>query len=100
MNDIPFIACGIVAGVLAYLPLPLVLKPVIDNRHNASMLMGALSIAISAVALVLFTLVVFALFGEAFRPFLAGEAIGFIAFMAVHTVRVVLDLREPHEVER
>ena len=53
-----------------------------------------------AIALLVFTLVVFALFGEAFRVFLLGEAIGFVAFMAACTVRVAKALRDPHEVER
>lgn len=93
MAGIPFAICGVAAGIIAYLPLPLVLKPVMENRQNASMLMGVLALALSVAALVLFTLGVFALFGEAFRMFLAGEGIGFIAIMAVHTVRVVQSVR-------
>ena len=54
----------------------------------------------SAIALLVFTLVVFVVVGEAFRMFLLGEAIGFVAFMAACTVRVAKALRDPHEVER
>ena len=100
MTDIPFIAAGIVAGAVAYVPFLKVLAPVIKGGQNADMLKGMLSLAVSAVALLAFTLVVFALFGEAFRMFLLGEAVGFIATMAVSCVRVVRSLREPHEVER
>ena len=69
-------------------------------RQNADMLKGMVSLAVSAIALLVFTLVVFVLFGEAFRMFLLGEAIGFVAFMAACTVRVAKALRDPHEVER
>ena len=98
--DLLAIVAGAIAGAIAFLPFVCTLKPVLDDRQNADMLKGMVSLAVSAIALLVFTLVVFVLFGEAFRMFLLGEAIGFVAFMAACTVRVVKALRDPHEVER
>ena len=92
--DLLAIVAGAIAGAIAFLPFVFTLKPVLDDKQNADML------AVSAIALLVFTLVVFVLFGEAFRMFLLGEAIGFVAFMAACTVRVAKALRDPHEVER
>lgn len=100
LTDMPFVAAGIIAGAIAYLPFLKVLAPVINGGQNADMLKGMMSLAVSAISLLVFTLIVFALFGEAFRMFLLGEAVGFIAVMALSCVRVVRGLREPHEVER
>ena len=94
--DLLAIVAGAIAGAIAFLPFVFTLKPVLDDKQNA----GMVSLAVSAVALLVFTLVVFALFGEAFRMFLLGEAIGFVVFMAACTVRVAKALRDPHEVER
>ena len=94
--DLLTIVAGAIAGAIAFLPFVFTLKPVLDDKQNA----GMMSLAVSAIALLVFTLVVFALFGEAFRMFLLGEAIGFVAFMAACTVRVAKALRDPHEVER
>lgn len=99
-SDLPFIVAGIVAGAIAYVPFLVVLKPVLNHKRNADMLKGMVGLAVSAIALLVFTLVVYALFGEAFRMFLLGEAIGFVAFMAVCSYRVVKALRDPQEVER
>lgn len=99
-SDIPFLAVGVVAGAVAYLPFLVALKPVLGHKQNADMLKGMIGLAVSAIALLAFTLIVFALFGEAFRIFLLGEAIGFVVFMAACSVRVVKALRDPQEVER
>ncbi len=96
--DLLAIVAGAIAGAIAFLPFTL--KPVLDDKQNADMLKGMVSLAVSAIALLVFTLVVFVLFGEAFRMFLLGEAIGFVAFMAACAVRVAKALRDPHEVER
>lgn len=98
--DLLAIVAGAIAGAIAFLPFVFTLKPVLDDKQNADMLKGMVSLAVSAIALLVFTLVVFALFGEAFRMFLLGEAIGFVAFMVACTVRVAKALRDPHEVER
>lgn len=98
--DLLAIVAGAIAGAIAFLPFVFTLKPVLDDKQNADMLRGMVSLAVSAIALLVFTLVVFALFGEAFRMFLLGEAIGFVAFMAACTARVAKALRDPHEVER
>ena len=90
--DLLAIVAGAIAGAIAFLPFVFTLKPVLDDKQNADMF--------KAIALLVFTLVVFVLFGEAFRMFLLGEAIGFVAFMAACTVRVAKALRDPHEVER
>ena len=89
--DLLAIVAGAIAGAIAFLPFVFTLKPVLDDKQNADMLKGMVSLAVSAVALLVFTLVVFALF---------GEAIGFVVFMAACTVRVAKALRDPHEVER
>ena len=96
--DLLAIVAGAIAGAIAFLPFVFTLKPVLDDKQNADMLKGMVSLAVSAIALLVFTLVV--LCGEAFRMFLLGEAIGFVAFMAACTVRVAKALRDPHEVER
>ena len=93
--DLLAIVAGAIAGAIAFLPFVFTLKPVLDDKQNADMLKGMVSLAVSAIALLVFTLVVFALFGEAFRMFLLGEAIGFVAFMAACTVRVAKALRDP-----
>mgnify|MGYP006934220750 CR=1 FL=1 len=93
--DLLAIVAGAIAGAIAFLPFVFTLKPVLDDKQNADMLKGMVSLAVSAIALLVFTLVVFVLFGEAFRMFLLGEA-----FMAACTVRVAKALRDPHEVER
>lgn len=80
--DLLAIVAGAIAGAIAFLPFVFTLKPVLDDKQNADMLKGMVSLAVSAIALLVFTLVVFVLFGEAFRMFLLGEAIGFVAFMA------------------
>ena len=98
--DLLAIVAGAIAGAIAFLPFVFTLKPVLDDKQNADMLKGVVSLAVSAIALLVFTLVVFVLFGEAFRMFLLGEAIGFVAFMAACAVRVAKVLRDPHEVER
>ena len=98
--DLLAIVAGAIAGAIDFLPFVFTLKPVLDDKQNADMLKGMVSLAVSAIALLVFTLVVFALFGEAFRMFLLGEAIGFVAFMAACAVRVAKALRDPHEVER
>ena len=112
--DLLAIVAGAIAGAIAFLPFVFTLKPVLDDKQNADMLKGMVSLAVSAIALLVFTLVVFVLFGEAFRMFLLGEAIGFggcmaarggdvlgfVAFMAACAVRVAKALRDPHEVER
>ena len=98
--DLLAIVAGAIAGAIAFLPFVFTLKPVLDDRRNAGLLTGMVCLAVSAIALLAFTLVVFVLFGEAFRMFLLGEAIGFVAFMAACTVRVAKALRDPHEVER
>ena len=92
--DLLAIVAGAIAGAIAFLPFVFTLKPVLDDKQNADMLKGMVSLAVSAIALLVFTLVVFVLFGEAFRMFLLGEAIGFVAFMAACTVRVAKALRE------
>ena len=94
------IVAGAIAGAVAFLPFIFTLKPVLEGKQNADMLKGMVSLAVSAIALLVFTLVVFVLFGEAFRMFLLGEAIGFVACMVACTVRVARALRDPHEVER
>ena len=96
--DLLAIVAGAIAGAIAFLPFVFTLKPVLDDKQNADMLKGMVSLAVSAIALLVFTL--FVLFGEAFRMFLLGEAIGFVAFMAACAVRVAKALRDPHEVER
>ena len=83
--DLLAIVAGAIAGAIAFLPFVFTLKPVLDDKQNADMLKGMVSLAVSAVALLVFTLVVFALF---------------VAFMAACTVRVAKALRDPHEVER
>lgn len=98
--DLLAIVAGAIAGAIAFLPFVFTLKPVLDDKQNADMLKGMVSLAVSAIALLVFTLIVFVLFGEAFRMFLLGEAIGFVAFMAACAVRVAKALRDPHEVER
>ena len=80
--DLLAIVAGAIAGAIAFLPFVFTLKPVLDDKQNADMLKGMVSLAVSAIALLVFTLVVFVLFGEAFRMFLLGEAIGFVAFLA------------------
>ena len=85
--DLLAIVAGAIAGAIAFLPFVFTLKPVLDDKQNADMLKGMVSLAVSAI-------------GEAFRMFLLGEAIGFVAFMAACTVRVAKALRDPHEVER
>lgn len=70
--DLLAIVAGAIAGAIAFLPFVFTLKPVLDDKQNADMLKGMVSLAVSAVALLVFTLVVFALFGEAFRMFLLG----------------------------
>ena len=77
--DLLAIVAGVIAGAVAFLPFVFTLKPVLDDKQNADMLKGMVSLAVSAIALLVFTLVVFVLFGEAFRMFLLGEAIGFVA---------------------
>ena len=77
--DLLAIVAGAIAGAIAFLPFVFTLKPVLDDKQNADMLKGMVSLAVSAIALLVFTLVVFVLFGEAFRMFLLGEAIGFVA---------------------
>ena len=84
--DLLAIVAGAIAGAIAFLPFVFTLKPVLDDKQNADMLKGMVSLAVSAIALLVFTLVVFVLFGE--------------AFMAACTVRVAKALRDPHEVER
>ena len=91
--DLLAIVAGAIAGAIAFLPFVFTLKPVLDDKQNADMLKGMVSLAVSAIALLVFTLVVFVLFG-------LGEAIGFVAFMAACAVRVAKALRDPHEVER
>lgn len=100
VSDLPAIIAGAIAGAIAYIPFLVVLKPVLNHKQNADMLKGMVGLAVSAIALVAFTLIVYALFGEAFRMFLLGEAIGFVVFMAVCSYRVVKALRDPQEVER
>ena len=100
ISDLPVIVAGVIAGAIAYVPFLVALKPVLSHKQNADMLRGMIGLAVSAIALLVFTLVVYALFGEAFRMFLLGEAIGFVVFMAICTVRVVKALRDPQEVER
>ena len=70
--DLLAIVAGAIAGAVAFLPFVFTLKPVLDDKQNADMLKGMVSLAVSAIALLVFTLVVFALFGEAFRMFLLG----------------------------
>ena len=98
--DLIAIVAGAIAGAIAFNHFVFTLMPVLVDILIAVMLMGLVRLAVSAVALLVFTLVVFALFGEAFRMFLLGEAIGFVAFMAACTVRVAKALRDPQEVER
>ena len=100
ISDPLAIVAGVIAGAVAYVPFLVVLKPVLNHRQNADMLKGMVGLAVSAIALLVFTLVVYALFGEAFRRFLLGEAIGFVVFMAICSYRVVKALRDPQEVER
>lgn len=100
VSDLPVIVAGAVAGAVAYVPFLVALKPVLNHKQNADMLKGMIGLAVSAIALLAFTLIVYALFGEAFRIFLLGEAIGFVVFMAACSVRVVKALRDPQEVER
>jgi Mg2+ and Co2+ transporter CorA len=95
-----FIIAGAIGGVIAFGPFYLTLKPVLSNKQNADMLKGMGSLAISAIALLVFTLIVYALFGMAFQMFLLGEAIGFVAALLCFTVAVVLKLKEPGKVER
>ena len=71
--DLLAIVAGAIAGAVAFLPFVFTLKPVLDDKQNADMLKGMVSLAVSAIALLVFTLVVFALFGEAFRMFLLGR---------------------------
>ncbi len=85
-SAVPFIAAGVVAGVVAFVPFFAVLKPVLDGKQNADMLKGMVSLAVSAIALLAFTLIVFAVFGVAFQMFLLGEAVGFVGFMLAFTV--------------
>lgn len=100
VSNLPVIVAGAVAGAIAYVPFLVALKPVLNHKQNADMLKGMIGLAVSAIALLAFTLIVYALFGEAFRMFLLGEAIGFVVFMAACSVRVVKALRDPQEVER
>ena len=65
--DLLAIVAGAIAGAIAFLPFVFTLKPVLDDKQNADMLKGMVSLAVSAIALLVFTLVVFVLFGEAFR---------------------------------
>lgn len=53
------------------------------------MLKGVLSLAVSILALILFSLIVFAVFGAVFRMFFFGEAAGFVGCMLAFTVIVV-----------
>ena len=76
--DLLAIVAGAIAGAIAFLPFVFTLKPVLDDKQNADMLKGMVSLAV----------------------FLLGEAIGFVVFMAACTVRVAKALRDPHEVER
>ena len=80
ISDPLAIVAGVIAGAVAYVPFLVVLEPVLNHRQNADMLKG--------------------MFGEAFRMFLLGEAIGFVVFMAICSYRVVKALRDPQEVER
>ena len=89
--DLLAIVAGAIAGAIAFLPFVFTLKPVLDDKQNADMLKGMVRLAVSAIALLFFTLVVFVLL---------GEAIGFVASMAACAVRVAKALRDPHEVER
>ncbi len=85
---IPAIA-GFIAGAIAFLPFPLAIAPVVFGKQNADMLKGMMSLAVSAIALLVFTLIVYAVFGVAFRMFLVGEAAGFVGFMLGFAVVVV-----------
>ena len=71
--DLLAIVAGAIAGAIAFLPFVFTLKPVLDDKQNADMLKGMVSLAVSAIALLVFTLVVFVLFGEAFRMFPPGR---------------------------
>lgn len=84
-SAVPFVAAGVVAGVVAFVPFFAVLKPVLDGNQNADMLKGMVSLAVSAIALLAFTLIVFAVFGVVFQMFLLGEAVGFVGFMLAFT---------------
>lgn len=84
-SAVPFVAAGVVAGVVAFVPFLAVLKPVLDGNQNADMLKGMVSLAVSAIALLAFTLIVFAVFGVVFQMFLLGEAVGFVGFMLAFT---------------
>ena len=61
--DLLAIVAGAIAGAIAFLPFVFTLKPVLDDKQNADMLKGMVSLAVSAIALLVFTLVVFVLFG-------------------------------------
>ncbi len=84
-GTIPFVIAGVAAGAVAFAPFFFVLRPVLDGKQNADMLKGMVSLAVSAIALLVFTLVVYAVFGVAFQMFLLGEAVGFTGCMLAFT---------------
>ena len=49
--DLLAIVAGAIAGAIAFLPFVFTLKPVLDDKQNADMLKGMVSLAVSAVAL-------------------------------------------------
>ena len=87
-----FLIGGIIVGAGSFAPFPLAIAPVVFGKQNADMLKGMASLAVSAIALLAFTLIVYAVFGEAFRMFLVGEAVGFVSFMLGFAVVVVRHL--------
>ena len=48
--DLLAIVAGAIAGAIAFLPFVFMLKPVLDDKQNADMLKGMVSLAVSAIA--------------------------------------------------
>lgn len=87
---VPFLIGGIATGVLAFVPLVLVLIPVLKRECDADMVKGSLMVGASFIVLLAGMLLVRLFARPALLAYVVGELVGLFACWFILAIALVL----------
>ena len=90
LHHLPLVGAGALVGALAFLPLVLVLEPVLRGKRDASFGKGGPALAVSFGVLLASFLVVYVLFDYDAVAVAAGLATGFAIVWLAVAIRVIM----------
>lgn len=92
LGVVTYVVVGALVGLIAFIPLALVLKPQLKGENRGNMLLGVLAVGTSMVMLAVGAVGAHLAGGDIVVPFATGEVLGFLA--ALGFIVAALAVRE------